>query len=833
MVPFKDALLGIEQRDYQRAVSCQRCLRAGGKHNDLENVGFTARHHTFFEMLGNFSFGDYFKEDAITWAWEFVEQHLELPKERIWITVHPTDYESREFWERKVGFPAERVVDIEDNFWAMGDTGPCGPCSELFFDQGSAVEGGPPGSKEEDGDRFLEFWNLVFPQFDRQSDGELEKLPSPGVDTGSGLERVAAIKQGVHSNYEIDAFQPTFQQLAQIQSNQSLVDIQQEPSYRVIADHLRAAAFLITDGVLPDREGRGYVLRRIVRRAIRHGYKQNLPIGFFAPLAEPLIEGMREAYPELKESATQISRALSKEEERFSETLEHGMSLLAKAISDSSTKVLDGSTAFKLYDTYGFPLDLTEDVCQEMGFSVDHSGFDQCMAEQRNRSRTSTQFASGLSQQSVTGSATSFVGYDTVKGESEVVGLYAEVDGSLNSVQELRPREKGVVVLEESGFYGESGGQVGDHGAIHVDGGSFEVRDTQVQNGVILHHGQLESGQLTIGASVSFNVDATRRQDIARNHSATHLLHAALKEILGSHVQQRGSLVAPGYLRFDFSHESVVTPQEVEQIEIRVNDLIAKNEPVQTSEMSYDAAIESGAVALFGEKYGDQVRVLTMGGSYSTELCGGTHVFSLGEIGSFKITGNSGIAAGTRRIEAITGRASHQKSVDDARILLDLQAQLNTSREELLNRVQELLEDKSNLSKQLTAFEEQSARRFSDDLLNQTEDVSGVPVLATVIEGDQRKMMQVHEQLRAQMQRGVIVLATVDQGKVQLVCSIDKPQASMVKAGNLIKHIAPLVGARGGGKPDFARAGGGDQPQNVNLALECVSAWVAEQIAAA
>ena len=653
MVQFKDALLGREDLGFDRATSAQRCVRAGGKHNDLENVGYTARHHTFFEMMGNFSFGGYFKEETITWAWEFVTEVLKLPVEKIWVTVHPTDDESREFWEEKIGLPRERVIDIEDNFWAMGDTGPCGPCTELFYDHGPEVEGGPPGSPEEDGDRYIEFWNLVFPQYDRAADGELTPLPQPGVDTGLGLERMAAILQGVHSNYEIDLFRTLIRAAGQMAGFNDEQAMLQNASLRVIADHIRSSAFLIADGVIPGNEDRNYVLRRIIRRGLRHGYKLDINEPFFHKLVDPLVEEMGEAYPILVEHRDEIVQVLAREEARFAETLNQGMELLNDTIDGLEGREIPGDLVFQLYDTYGFPVDLTADVARERGFTVDMDGFEAAMEAQRARGRAAAKFDARLGQRIHTDGKVTFTGYTEVTGESRVTGLFDEEGASL---ERLPAGARGVVVLDETPFYAESGGQIGDTGLIRSNGATFKVTDTQIAGDQFLHIGELTDGELESGAAVSTaSIDEERRRLIKLNHSATHLMHAALRQVLGPHVQQKGSLVAPDRLRFDFSHPEPVSPDELKAVEALVNEQVQANSEVEVKEMSYDDAIERGAMALFGEKYGSEVRVLAMGGDYSVELCGGTHVARTGDIGLFRITGETGIAAGVRRIEAVTG----------------------------------------------------------------------------------------------------------------------------------------------------------------------------------
>lgn len=825
MVPFKNALTGLETLPYSRATSCQRCVRAGGKHNDLENVGFTARHHTFFEMLGNFSFGDYFKEEAIEWAWAYVRDVLDLAQDCIWITVHPTDDEAMQLWTKKIGIDPSRVVKHEENFWAMGDTGPCGPCSEIFFDQGSGVAGGPPGSADEDGDRFLEIWNLVFPQFDRQPDGELTPLASPGVDTGSGLERVASVMQGVHSNYEIDIFEPIFKTLAGITKRRDLAATIAEPSSRVIADHLRAAAFLIGDGVLPDREGRGYVLRRIIRRALRHGHKLGISEPFFSSLVTPLLEGLGDAFPFMTESQKRITNALHAEEMKFGETMRRGMELLDDELKTLSSKTLSGDVAFKLYDTFGFPVDLTKDVVREQGIGVDQNRFDELMEEQRLRARTSGQFERQFSDLALTGTV-EFLGYEQLVGDATVTELLKAEESSMTSAKTLQAGEEGAVVLNRTGFYGEAGGQIGDIGLLVRDGARFRVKDVTRHNEQFVHHGQVEQGDFEIGLGVEFEVDSIHRQDVARNHSATHLMHAALKEVLGAHVQQRGSLVESSRLRFDFSHDKPVQLDERQQIEAAVNAQILANGTVQTDISSFDEALSKGAVALFGEKYGDEVRVLNMGDGYSVELCGGTHVAKLGEIGLFKITSESSIAAGIRRIEAVTGRQAYAHHLANESLLDELAASTGTKRGQLELRIKQLIEEREELRKKLDDVLTLNLQDRGKELVTQARSIGNVKLVASVLDGDSDSLMSTFDDVRSRLDNAVVVLAISDGAKCQVVCGVATSQTNTLKARDLIEHLGTQVDIRGGGKPEMARAGGNATPAALADALTSLSSWL-------
>jgi alanyl-tRNA synthetase len=830
MVQFKDALLGRETRDYARAVSCQRCVRAGGKHNDLENVGYTARHHTLFEMLGNFSFGDYFKEETIRWAWQFVTEILELPEDRLWVTVHPTDADARAIWIGKIGLAESRVIDLEDNFWAMGETGPCGPDTEIFFDQGPELSGGPPGSSTEDGDRFLEFWNLVFPQFDRAEDGSLATLATPGVDTGMGLERVAALTQGVPSNYEIDLFQDVIRRAAEFAGLADELAVFQEPSLRVISDHIRSAAFLIADGVIPGNEERNYVLRRIIRRALRHGNKLNIREPFFHRLVEPLVNTMGEAYPLLSEEKVRIEKTLLSEEERFADTLGQGMAILESAIDELAEKTVPGEVVFRLYDTFGFPADLTADVARERGLEIDEPVFEKLMAAQRERGRAASRFDSTLEQRVDIEGTVEFFGYDGLAAHGEIVGLYRQNDGDADEVRELEAGEAGVVILDRTPFYAESGGQVGDTGTIQTEGASFVVSDTTRGAAQHLHYGLVESGRLSVGEAVDAEVFAYRRDDIARNHSATHLLHAALRQVLGNHVQQKGSLVDAERLRFDFSHIDPLEKEEVVSIEEIVNKRILDNSEVMTEQLGYDEAIERGALALFGEKYGDDVRVLSMGGDFSVELCGGTHTRRTGDIGLLKIVSESGIAAGIRRIEAVTGRG--------ALVRLDaIEEQLNAvavavrgSREELVGKVKVLLESNRRLEKEVQSLRSLSAQSESESLAVRAIEIEGIKVLSTRVVGDSSAVMALFDGLRERLGDCVIALGYLEQGKVSLVCGVNKKLTNQLKASDLVRYVGAQVGARGGGRDDMAKAGGGDNPEALDGALGTVAAWVAEKL---
>ncbi|MEM9183635.1 MAG: alanine--tRNA ligase [Pseudomonadota bacterium] len=835
MVQFKDVFLGAEQRPYQRAVSSQRCVRAGGKHNDLDEVGYTARHHTFFEMLGNFSFGDYFKEEAISYAWQFLTEVLKLPEEKLLVTVYESDDEAFDLWTGKMGIPAEKVLRIgdkpggkpfeSDNFWAMGDTGPCGPCSEIFYDHGDHVAGGPPGSADEDGDRFIEIWNLVFMQFDRDASGEMRPLPKPCVDTGMGLERLAAILQGKHSNYETDTFQALITAAAELTGT----DDRDDNSLKVIADHIRACSFLIVDGVLPANEGRGYVLRRIIRRAIRHGYKLGQKGPFFAALVPALDAQMGEAYPELRAKVAFVQRVLTNEEERFSETLENGMKLLDDAIAGLSSEQIPGDTAFKLYDTYGFPVDLTADVARERGLTVDQPGFDAAMDVQRKQSQAASQFKTGGA---VDGEllaslpAPEFLGYQHLEGVSaQVTGLM--VDG--RSVERVSGDVEATVFLTQTPFYAESGGQVGDQGALTGDGLVFTVDDTQKLAGV--HHahiGRLKSGELSVGQVVNASIDVARREAIVLNHSGTHLLHAALRQVLGEHVEQKGSLVAPDRLRFDFSHFEPVTPDEILQLERMVNREIRANAPADVNLMSFDQALETGAMALFGEKYGDEVRVLRFG-DFSIELCGGTHVQRVGDIGLLKIVSESGIAAGVRRIEAVTGDGALDYVASQEAALSEAASLVKGSAADVPAKVRQIMDKSRELEKALAAARASLASKAGGDLSEQAVDVGGIKVVAARLEGVKpQELRQMVDKLKDKLKTAAIVLAVADDAKVQLAAGVTADTTDRVKAGDLVNHVAAQVGGKGGGRPDMAQAGG-SEPGNLATALDSVVPWVKAQ----
>ncbi|XOV82041.1 MAG: alanine--tRNA ligase [bacterium] len=828
MNQFKDPLLGRSDPGYTRATSSQRCVRAGGKHNDLENVGYTARHHTFFEMLGNFSFGDYFKEETIHLAWRFITEKLALPKEKIWVTVHPTDAESRSIWIEEIGIPADRVIDLEENFWTMGDTGPCGPCTELFYDHGPEIEGGPPGSPEEDGDRYIEFWNLVFPQFDRSADGTLTPLPKPGVDTGMGLERITAIMQGVHSNYEIDLFRNLIGAAGQFAGINDVDAAIENPSVRVIADHIRSCAFLIADGVIPGNEDRAYVLRRIIRRALRHGNKLGISEPFFHKLVDVLVEEMGDAYPVLVEQQRHIEQVLRSEEARFSETLHQGMELLKNHIETLEGNTLSGEVVFQLYDTYGFPADLTADVARERNLEVDMAGFESAMEAQRSRGRAAASFSASLAQRVSVASSVDFLGYQGVADSAAVEALF-DLDGK--SISMLQSGERGVVVLDRTPFYAESGGQVGDQGQLIAGESNFRVDDTLITGNQHMHVGEMQAGSLSVQEKVLAEVDEQRRDRIRANHSATHLLHAALRQVLGEHVQQKGSLVNDEKLRFDFSHSAAVSAEQLRTIEDLVNAQIRKNSAVETDLMSYDEAVGKGAMALFGEKYADQVRVLTMGGGYSVELCGGTHVQRTGDIGLFKITAETGIAAGIRRIEAVTGQGALALIRQTDQILERLSQLLKAGRGELFDRVHNTLAENRQLQKQLSDVSQKMAANQGTDLVAKAVDLHGVKFLASEVEGDNKAMMQTLDTLRSQLGDCVVVLAHVDNGKVGAVVGVSRQVVDKVTAPDVMAQFGPFVGAKGGGRPDLARAGGGTRPSGLAEAFAAAQTFVAERLA--
>ena len=817
MVQFKDVFLGKDKRDYVRAASSQRCVRAGGKHNDLENVGYTARHHTFFEMLGNFSFGDYFKRDAIRFAWDFVTGTLKLDPNRLWVTVYQDDDEAADIWIKEIGVPADRLTRLgeKSNFWAMGDTGPCGPCSEIFYDHGEHIPGGPPGSPDEDGDRYVEIWNLVFMQYERSSDGTLTPLPKPSVDTGAGLERLSAVMQGVTNNYDIDLFRDIIRAAADLAGTTDLTN----PSLRVIADHIRACTFLIVDGVLPSNEGRGYVLRRIIRRAIRHGHKLGINGAFFHKLVSALEGQMGEAYPELRAGADHARRVLLQEEERFAETLSTGMVLLTEALDRLSkqpvkagaTRVLDGETVFRLYDTYGFPADLTADVARERHVGIDSAGFEAAMEAQRERARAASRFGVDMRGGAQIDLATSFCGYDGTRGQSRVIALLR--DGAL--VKELKPGETGEVILESTPFYAESGGQVGDAGELRAAGCRFIVEDTQKRGtgGAHSHLGRVagDSQPIREGMTLDAEVDNKLRRATALNHSATHLLHAALREVLGTHVQQKGSLVASDRLRFDFSHFQAVTADELRRIERRVNEQIRLNAPAETREMAYDEAVAEGAMALFGEKYTSKVRVLRIG-DFSMELCGGTHVGRAGDIGLFKIIAESGVASGVRRIEAVTGEGALAEVEASDTLVRDLASLVRGSRDDLGAKVRDALERIRQLEKETRTLRDKLASGQGTDLASGAVEVGDLKVVSTTVDGaDAGALRNAVDQLKDRLKKAVIVLASVDaSGKVLLVAGVTAGEVGRIKAGEIVGHVAAQVGGRGGGRPDFAQAGGTD-----------------------
>jgi alanyl-tRNA synthetase len=830
MVQFKDVFLGKERRPYVRATTAQRCVRAGGKHNDLENVGYTARHHTFFEMLGNFSFGDYFKRDAIRYAWELLTGIYRLPPERLWTTVYENDDEAYDLWTRAIGVPATRCVRIgdkpggqkyqSDNFWQMADTGPCGPCSEIFYDHGPGIAGGPPGSAEADGDRFVEIWNLVFMQFNRDENGALHALPRPSVDTGMGLERVAAVLQGVHSNYDIDLFQDLIRAAARETGCARRAD----PSLNVIADHIRACAFLIVDGVNPGNEGRGYVLRRIVRRAIRHGYKLGRREPFFHRLVEDLDRAMGAAYPELTAARARAAQVLRQEEERFAETLQNGMEVLESALA-SGEKLLDGDTVFRLYDTFGFPVDLTADVCRERGVLVDMAGFEAAMQAQRERARAKSRFAAAAGLD-YAGGRTEFCGYDTLRARGTVVALYRE-DAA---VQELNAGESGVVVLDRTPFYAEAGGQVGDRGELAGPAGTFAVEGTRkVQADVSGHYGRQSTGRLRVGDEVGAQVDEVQRRRAMWNHSATHLMHAALRAVLGPHVQQKGSLVDAERTRFDFSHSAPMSDAEIRDVEQRVNDAIRRNVEVSARIMRYDDAIRAGALAFFGDKYGDEVRVVGMG-EVSTELCGGTHVARTGDIGFFKVVQETGVAAGVRRIEAVTGEGALdwvQQLESERRFMADF---FQSSGEALREKVRAEREERKALERELVRLKSKAAASQGERLVAEAAQVKGARVLCAALDGaDARALREALDQLKERLGSAVIVLGAAAGGKVALVAGVTPDLTARIKAGELVNFVARQVGGKGGGRPDMAQAGG-SEPDKLDAALESVRAWVEQRL---
>lgn len=832
MNQFKDVFLGLDKRNYSRATTSQRCVRAGGKHNDLENVGYTARHHTFFEMLGNFSFGDYFKHDAIQFAWELLtsEKWFALPKERLWVTVYESDDEAYEIWEKEVGIPRERIIRIgdnkgapyaSDNFWQMGDTGPCGPCTEIFYDHGDHIWGGPPGSPEEDGDRYIEIWNIVFMQFNRQADGTMEPLPKPSVDTGMGLERIAAVLQHVNSNYDIDLFRTLIQAVAKVTGATDLSN----KSLRVIADHIRSCAFLIADGVMPSNENRGYVLRRIIRRAVRHGNMLGAKETFFYKLVGPLIDVMGSAGEDLKRQQAQVEQVLKTEEEQFARTLERGLALLDEELAKLSGDTLDGETAFRLYDTYGFPVDLTADVCRERNIKVDEAGFEAAMEEQRRRAREASGFGADYNAMIRVDSASEFKGYDHLELNGKVTALF--VDGK--AVDAINAGQEAVVVLDQTPFYAESGGQVGDKGELKGANFSFAVEDTQKYGQAIGHIGKLAAGSLKVGDAVQADVDEARRARIRLNHSATHLMHAALRQVLGTHVSQKGSLVNDKVLRFDFSHNEAMKPEEIRAVEDLVNAQIRRNLPIETNIMDLEAAKAKGAMALFGEKYDERVRVLSMG-DFSTELCGGTHASRTGDIGLFRIISESGTAAGVRRIEAVTGEGAIATVHADSDRLSEVAHLLKGDSNNLADKVRSVLERTRQLEKELQQLKEQAAAQESANLSSKAIDVNGVKLLVSKLSGVEPKMLRTMvDDLKNQLGSTIIVLATVVEGKVSLIAGVSKDVTDRVKAGELIGMVAQQVGGKGGGRPDMAQAGGTDAAA-LPAALASVKGWVSAKL---
>ena len=821
MVQFKDVFLGAESRPYTRATSSQRCVRAGGKHNDLENVGYTARHHTFFEMLGNFSFGDYFKQDAIKFAWEFLTEVVKLPKEKLLVTIYHDDEEAFGYWANDIGLPEDRIIRIatSDNFWSMGDTGPCGPCSEIFYDHGEHIWGGPPGTPEEDGDRFIEIWNLVFMQYNRQSDGTMEPLPKQSVDTGMGLERISAILQGVHSNYEIDLFQGLIAAAASVTNAQDMDD----KSLRVVADHIRSCAFLISDGVMPSNEGRGYVLRRIIRRAVRHGNKLGAKGAFFYKLVAALIEQMGQAYPELAKQQEIIEKVLRIEEEQFGKTLERGLAILEESLSDLTGDVIPGDLVFKLYDTYGFPADLTADVARERQMTIDHQGFEACMAVQRKTAQQAGKFGADYNDQLKSDKHTDFKGYDSTHYSGTVVEIFAGGE----AVSLLEDGQQGIIVLDRSPFYAESGGQIGDSGTITVAGGEFVVTNTTKLGNAFAHHGTVQ-GRIGVNDKVDATIDDARRDSIKKNHTATHILHEALRQLLGEHVSQKGSLVQPDRLRFDFSHFEAVTKQELREIERVVNDEIRRNFALNTELMAIDDAKAKGAMALFGEKYDDEVRVVTIG-DYSIELCGGTHVERAGDIGLFKIVSESGIAAGVRRIEAVTGAEAIAFVSEQEQQLADVAALVKGDNASVLEKVTALLEKSKGLEKQVAQLNDKLASAAGASLLDSVVEINGVKLLVANVEGTESKALRgMVDDLKNKIGSGVIALGVASGDKVSLIAGVTKDLTGKVKAGELVNHMAGQVGGKGGGRPDMAQAGG-SEPQNLTAALDSVTAWLTER----
>ncbi|MGM0524784.1 MAG: alanine--tRNA ligase [Pseudomonadota bacterium] len=822
MVPFKDVFLGTDKRRYTRATSAQRCLRAGGKHNDLENVGYTARHHTFFEMLGNFSFGDYFKREAIQYAWHFLTEELQLPAEKLWVTVFTEDDEAYDIWVKEIGVPESRISRIgeSDNFWSMGDTGPCGPCSEVFYDHGPEVWGGPPGTPEEDGDRYIEIWNLVFMQYNRQADGSFEPLPDPSIDTGMGLERIAAILQGVHSNYETDTFQALIHAAAKAVG---VTDIESK-SLRVIADHIRSCSFLIVDGVMPSNEGRGYVLRRIIRRAVRHGHLLGAKGAFFYHLVDELIQQMGDAYPELQEKRQVIEDALQREEQQFARTLERGLAILNDEIKTLQDTVIPGDVVFKLYDTYGFPVDLTADIAREQELTIDEPGFQQAMEQQRQRAQQSSQFGVDYNSQLKSSQQSKFLGYSDDQGHAAVVELFKEGQ----PVEQLAAGEEGIVVLSETPFYAESGGQVGDTGKLVANGGEFVVGDTQYIGKAIAHHGKATT-TLALNDTVEAIVDAERRNNIRRNHSATHLLHAALRNLLGEHVNQKGSLVEADRMRFDFSHFEPLTQQQIAQLEQEVNAQIRANIRLDTELMSIDEAKAAGAMALFGEKYDEQVRVVTMG-DFSMELCGGTHVCETGDIGLFRIINETGIASGVRRLEVMTGAAAVNYTQAQQQLLSQLAAEFKTDTDSVPEKVAQLQAKNKELERQKEQLQQKLAQQAGGGLISQATEINGVKaIIAELEDADPKALRGLVDDLKNQLSSGIVLLATSQSNKVSLIAGVTKDLTARVKAGDLVNQAANVVGGKGGGRPDMAQAGGSN-PEHLSEALATATTWLEQTL---
>jgi alanyl-tRNA synthetase len=819
MVQFKELFLGEETRSYSRAVTSQRCVRAGGKHNDLENVGYTARHHTFFEMLGNFSFGDYFKREAIQYAWQFLTVTLALPADKLWITVFEDDDEAASIWINEMGVNPSRIsrIGAKDNFWSMGDTGPCGPCSEIFYDHGPDVAGGPPGSPEEDGDRYIEIWNLVFMQYERASDGSLTDLPKPSVDTGMGLERLVAVLQNVHNNYDIDLFKHLITSIQELSGTKEPT----HTSLRVVADHIRSCSFMITDGVQPSNEGRGYVLRRIIRRAIRHGHQLGLKEAFFYKLVSPLVEEMGEAFPEIAKAQSNVERTLKQEEARFADTLDKGLRILDQVIANMADKEIPGETVFLLYDTYGFPIDLTADIARERHLTIDIAGFEREMEAQRTRARSASQFSGGLSKQTTIDSETEFCGYDQIQNNSKISHLLVDDE----HVDQLHAGQQGIVVLEQSAFYAESGGQAGDIGQITTNNAIFNVIDTHKQGKAFAHLGQLENGNLRIGDDVTAHIDESNRVATSLNHSATHLLHAALQQLLGDHVTQKGSLVNADRLRFDFSHFEPVNQQQLHSIERLVNQQIRINHNVNTDVMNIDQAKASGAIALFGEKYDANVRVLSIG-KFSTELCGGTHVNRTGDIGLIKITSEVGIASGVRRIEAVTGERALDVIESNQEKLLSVASILKAEPDNVKEKTELLVQKSRQLEKELEKLKRKLASSAGSDLVNSAQSIAGVNVIAALLEGvDGKSLRDTVDELKNKLAPAAIILSTIEGDKITLIAGVTKDITDKVRAGELVSHVALQVGGKGGGRPDMAQ-GGGNQPIKLASALDSVTGWI-------